>query len=102
MKKMLVVFLFTAIISLAFGGIYLSSLADAKPDNECPYLKNKSETNCPNLEEKLGKAGSECPYLNGEMKCPASDDKSEPKSCPYLNYRQNLKKNYMTIKNISS
>ncbi len=102
MKKILVVFLFTAIISLAFGGIYLSSLADARPDNECPYLKNKSETNCPYLEEKLGKTESECPYLNGEMKCPASGDKSEPKSCPYLNHRHIVKKNYKTIKNISS
>ena len=102
MKKMLVVFLFTAIISLAFGGIYLSSLADARPDNECPYLKNKSETNCPYLEEKFGKTESECPYINGEMKCPADGDKSEPNSCPYLNYRHSLKKNYMTIKNISS
>ena len=102
MKKILVVFLFTAIISFAFGGIYLSSLADARPDNECPYLKNKSETNCPYLEDKCGKTESKCPYINGEMKCPANGDKSEPNSCPYLNYRHSLKKNYMTIKNISS
>ena len=102
MKKLLFVFVTTAIISLAFTGIYFTSPADGKPYHECPNLKNKSEITCPYLEEKFGQTESECPYLNEKLKSPSMEKQSSIPQCSYLKYKYDSKRIYKTIKNISS
>ena len=102
MKKLLFVFVTTAIISLAFTGIYFTSPADGKPYNECPYLKNKSEITCPYLEEKYSQTESEYPNLNEKPKSPSMEKQSPTPQCPYLKNKYDSKRIYKTIKIISS
>jgi len=71
------------------------------PEN-CPYLLGKVETTCPFLKKKINDFSSSCPYLNGELECPFNVEESQPKSCPFLNDKENTKKIYKTIKNTSS
>lgn len=102
MKKPILLFLFTAVISLALSGIYISVPADEKPKSECPFLKSNSEITCPYLNEKNGQTESECPYLNGKTKSPSTEKESKSQQCPYLQEKENSVKRHKTINKISS
>jgi len=102
MKKALLGFLFTIIISIVLSTIYFSSPADEKSENECPYLKHKSEITCPYLNEKYDHKDSKCPYFNGELKSPSIENELKSQQCPYLQKKRNSENHYKTIKNISS